>query len=333
MKYEEFSERAPKNFVGLTLTAGEKTDKGFCKARKEQELADFQKAIRAIFRKVERRARKEGWKYKVYIAFSDEHLSRDTPEYNANGEMGVDSEDRITNWHCHFAFYSDNYNMDELKHIANVVRSYWTRGARKKKNGKDKGGYNIGSPAGNAPAEVADLGWYYYCETQVFAKSIRCETGSLKVDEWEKVLAKEWDELDFECREYLEKERIPRLKANHDKAENVKFQNAVLQFEGLKEYGRNLTHLLEYLPEESRHKPLKQLLAEGVDLNKAILRCFSGEEELKEEYIEPFYQYNRNLYKHMKENGISLANDIDFGAYDKEEVLEEVRKVEGTKRI
>lgn len=332
MKYEEFSERAPKNFVCLTLTAGEKTDKGFCKARKEQELADFQKAIRAIFRKVERRARKEGWKYKVCIYFSDEHLSRDTPQYNANGEMGVDSKDRITHWHCHLVFYSDNYNMDELRHIANVVRFYWISAPRKKTNGKDMGGYNIGSPAGNASAELADLGWYYYCVFQSFARSLKCETGSLKADEWEKVLAKEWDELDFECREYLERVRIPTLQEKHEMAENVKFQNAVLQFEGLKEYCRNLTHLLEYLPEESRHKPLKQLLAEGVDLNNAIRQCFSGK-ELREEYIEPFYQYNRNLYKHMKKNGIALADKIDFGAYDKEEVLEEVRKVEGTKRI
>lgn len=332
MKYKEFSERAPKNFVGLTLTAGESTERGLCKARKEQELADFQKAIRAIFRKVERRARREGWEYKVCIYFSDEHLSRDTPQYNANGEMGIDSKDRITNWHCHLVFYSDSYDMDELKHVANVVRSYWTREARPKTKGKDKGGYNIGCAFGNEPATLADLGWYYYCVFQSFTRSLKCEKGSLKADEWDKVLAKEWDELEFECREYLERVRIPQLKEKHDMAENVKFQNAVLQFEGMKEYLRNLTHLFDYLPERSRHKSLKQLRDERVDLNIAWARCFSGK-ELKEEYVEPYYQYNRNLYKHMKENGIALADEIDFGAYDKEEVLKEVHKVEGTKRI
>ena len=331
MTYEEFSERAPKNFVGLTLTAGENIERGFRKARHEQELKDFQKAITAIFRKVQPRAKREGWKYKVYIAFSDEHLSRNTPEYNAGGEMGIDSYDRITNWHCHLVFYNDCSDMNELKHVANTVRWYWVNGEREKKKGKDKGGYNIGGHKGSKPADVADLGWYYYSKCQAFAKSLRCETGSLKVDEWEKVLEREWDALDHDCREYLEKVRIPRLEANHEMAERVKAQNLILQFEGLKEYGRNLTQLPNYVPEADRDKPLSQLKADGFDIGRAVLQCFSGV-ELLDEYVNPHYLYNRNLYSHMKKTGIPLADKVDFNAYDKDEVLKEVRKVESTKR-
>lgn len=332
MQLKEFQKRAPKHFVDLTLTAGEATDKGFCKARHEQELLDFQEALTAIFRKVNRRAAREGWKYKVYIAFSDEHLSCDTPEYNANGEMGVDSSDRITNWHCHLVFYSDTYDMDTLKHVANVVRKYWISGARSKTKGRDKGGYNIGSYLGSKPAKVADLGWYYYCHYQCFARSLKCESGSFKVNEWEKVLEREWDALDDECRHYLKTKRIPQLKQKHDMAEKVKAQNCILQFEGLKEYLRNLTQLPQYFPVEHRGKPWSQLRAEGFDFNKIILQCFSGK-VLHDEYVNPYYQYNRNLYKHMKKKGMALADEVDFNAYDTEEVLEEVRKVSGTKRI
>jgi hypothetical protein len=329
--YDEFSRTAPKHFVGLTLTAGEDVERGFRKARHEQELNDFQKAITAIFRKVQSRAKREGWKYKVYVSFSDEHLSRNTPEYNAGGEMGVDSYDRITNWHCHLVFYNDCSDMDELKHVANTVRWYWINGERKKTKGKDKGGYNIGGYKGSEPADVADLGWYYYSKCQAFAKSLRCETGSLKVDEWEKVLEREWGFLDNECREYLEKVRIPRLEANHDMAERVKAKNLILQVEGLKEFGRNLTQLPNFVPEADRHKPLSQLEAEGFDFDKAIGQCFSGV-DLLDEYINPHYLYNRNLYSHMKKEGIAIADNVDFTAYDKEDALQEVRKVKNTKR-
>lgn len=332
MNYHEFSKVAPKHFVGLTLTAGEDVNRGFHKLRHEQELKDFQEIIRAIFRKVDNRAKKEGWQYKAYVCFSDEHLSRDTPEYNASGEMGKDNKDKITNWHCHFSFYSDTYDLEALKHIANVVRKYWISGARPKTKGGDKGGYNIGSYLGSKPAVIADLGWYYYCKEQEFSKMLKSESGAVKVDEWKNIISKEWDALDDDCSYYLEHIRIPYLKDNHAKAEKIKAQNTILQFEGLKEYGRNLTQLLNFVPEVDRHKSLSQLKAEGFDFNKAIRQCFSGV-SLLDEYVEPYWNYNRNLHKHMKEKGIALADSIDFEAYDKEEVLKEVRRISNTKRI
>lgn len=210
----------PDTIITLDLSAGEHPEKGFKLIRSLQRFEDYKQGLSDVMRKVKALAQKEHWKpFCYYGVVSNRHLSdKETGE-----ELGANNS-RICNWHIHMIFYSETASLEDVRHYANMARYYWVGFERSKKNGKDKGGYNLGAnnPKLNPYAESGAILKWYYTKYQAHNDNYTCAKWDgkkftmMKKANFLDLMEKEWEKLTPEQLERAEKRRAKWRKRSQE---------------------------------------------------------------------------------------------------------------------
>lgn len=264
----------PKNFVCLDLTMGNYVDYW----KQEFRFQQTAKRVRNMFYKIHRETvegkenihrfndkskgtLKDWW---VNACISCMSLSDDKEGNDkTKSELGKSKGSRLSNWHIHIVFYSQDLDTENLLHVANCYRQKWV----------DK--YKVGGHSNNN-ATICDIGkWYYAISQSCIRMSFDSKKGRLPYKVWDSMIETEREKLSEHDNDYLTRQ-IKKWQTRRLECIEVMKKNYNIISEETVSFAKVFSSLVDDMGIKEARKALRYIELRGDWTKEKMQSCFSG---------------------------------------------------------